>query len=124
MQYQVTHTTRYMYELPASQSLNEVRLTPRSLAAQKVLENELHVEPSPASLQRRKDYFGNDVTTFTILEQHHLLQATAASVVDVQPFQPEVLTPVSSLAWEDARDQIAQARSDSTLEALEFVFES
>src|SRR6266576_1069844 len=119
MLYQVTHTTRYTYQVPPSQSLNEVRLTPRSLPEQQVLKTGIHFEPVPTFLQHRKDYFGNDVTTFTVFELHNRLQATATSVVEVQAFQPDRLASPFALRWEDVRDLVAEPRDAASLEAFE-----
>ena len=66
MLYSVTHITRHLYQSPVSRSLNELRLTPRSLPRQQVREIDLCIQPEPATLDRRKDYFGNDVTTVAI----------------------------------------------------------
>ena len=121
MLYQVTHTTRYSYDAPVSQCLNEVRLTPRTLLGQRLYETAIQVEPKPSSFDRRTDYFGNEVTTFAVFEKHSQLTTTAISIVEVQP---SVWETKSSLPWEQARDLLAKAPDDSLLEAVEFVFES
>jgi len=84
MLFQVTHTTRYAYQTPVSHSLNEVRLTPRALAVQHVRQTEIRVQPEPAFMHRRKDYYGNDVTSFELVERHDQLEVTAESIVEVQ----------------------------------------
>ncbi len=43
---QVTHTTRYRYSAPVSQSYNEARLEPRRDRHQAVLASRVEVEPS------------------------------------------------------------------------------
>jgi transglutaminase-like putative cysteine protease len=124
MLFRVTHTTRYIYQAPVSQCLNEVRVTPRALADQTVLESDLRVEPAPSNFHRRRDYFGNDVTSFGIYEKHERFMATAESVVDVQTQIPAEL-PV--LAWETAREMLAaegRTSDDGCLEASEFVYNS
>ena len=84
MLYSATHITRHLYQSPVSRSLNELRLTPRSLPGQQVREIDLCIQPEPATLHRRKDYFGNDVTTVAILETHHRFVIKASSIVEVQ----------------------------------------
>ena len=121
MIYQVTHTTRYTYEDAVAQCLNEVRLTPRGLPTQCLREHALHVEPKPVSFHHRKDYFGNEVTLFAVLEKHEHLEATARSVVEVTADRPGTAT---SCAWEHARDQLASAANGPLLEAFEFLFDS
>jgi transglutaminase-like putative cysteine protease len=121
MLYSVNHVTRHHYQSPVSQSLNELRLTPRSLPSQQVRELDFCIQPEPATLQRRKDYFGNDVTTVAIFESHDRFVIKTTSIVEVQP---PSLESVSAAAWEDVRDLIATHRDDESLEALEFVFDS
>ena len=121
MLFQVTHTTRYAYQTPVSHSLNEVRLTPRALAVQHVRQTEIRVQPEPAFMHRRKDYYGNDVTSFELVERHDQLEVTAESIVEVQR---ETGESQPSISWEEARERIA-ARSDAAcVEASEFIYGS
>jgi transglutaminase-like putative cysteine protease len=121
MVYSAIHITRHNYQSPVSQSLNELRLTPRSLPDQQVRETDISIEPEPATLLHRKDYFGNDVTTVVIYEAHERFVIEAKSIVEVQP---PSLESVSDAAWEEVRDLIAEHPDDESLEALEFVFDS
>src|SRR5262245_58181519 len=102
MLYHVTHITRYQYEAPVSQCLNEVRLTPRSLFNQRVEQISLQVDPSPAFVYERKDYFGNDVSTFGVFDSHEKLTTTAKSVVEVG--QGRLGETNSPRGWQDIRD--------------------
>jgi transglutaminase-like putative cysteine protease len=120
MLFQVTHTTRYSYETPVSHCLNELRLTPRILPIQQVRETAIHVYPNPAFMHHRKDYYGNDVTSFEVLERHDRLEATAESTVEVQPEPRELPT----LSWEEARDRTAAQDSADCIEASEFIYSS
>jgi transglutaminase-like putative cysteine protease len=122
MLYEVTHTTRFSYEAPVSRCLNEVHLTPRQLPFQQVRQTGIQVEPAPAFLRHRKDYFGNDVSTFAVIDVHYRLTATAKSLVEVTRRREDEI--VSSISWEDARDSIAATAEDSTLEASEFLYPS
>ena len=121
MLYQATHVTRYLYDQPVSQCLSEARLTPRNLPGQVLHQSRLQVEPEPALVQNRKDYFGNDVTTFAVFRTHDRFSATATSVVEVHP-RPIVDAPETT--WEDTRDRLASHSGPTLLEAYEFVFDS
>ena len=121
MQLRVTHTTRYLYEAPVSHGLNEVRLMPRSTPYQRVLQTDIRVEPTPSFLHHRKDYFGNDVTSFGVFEKHDRFVATADSLVEVQP---QVVEPLPSIPWETVRNLLAAPSDDACLEASEFVYNS
>ena len=97
MLYQATHTTRYLYDEPVAQCLSEAHLVPRNFPGQVLHQTRLHVEPEPAVLESRKDYFGNDVTTFAVFRMHEVFSATATSVIDVGPRpveqEAEILEP-------------------------------
>lgn len=114
MPFHVTHTTRYIYEASVSHSLSEVRLTPRNFDGQQVRQAEIRVQPEPAFMHQRKDYYGNDVTSFEVFERHDRLEITAESTVDVQA-QTAGLLP--SISWEEARDA-------ASIEASEFIYTS
>ena len=105
-----------------SQCLNEVRLAPRSLFNQRVRESSLEVDPAPAFIYERKDYFGNDVATFGVFDSHEKLTATAKSIVDVGAGRlGETSSP---RGWKDVREEIADSEDDECLMASEFIYES
>ena len=121
MRYRATHTTRHIYEEPVAQSINELRLTPREFGRQRVREVNIKVEPEPALWRTRKDWFGNEVTTFSIFEPHDRFTVTASSVVEVEPARVGVLP---TLRWEEAREILAAGVDDPALEASEFIYDS
>ena len=101
MRYRATHSTRYRYDAAVSQCQSEVRLTPRALPWQALIESRIQATPQPASVEAHKDYFGNDVTTFTILESHDRFTIVSTRVVDVQP-RPHSLAV--DPPWDTVRD--------------------
>jgi transglutaminase-like putative cysteine protease len=118
---EVSHTTRYAYEAPVSQCLNELRLSPRETAVQRVLETGITVEPAPAFLHHRTDYFGNGVSVFAVLTRHEGLALTARSIVELQPAAWDI---ASTVTWEDARSALQAQEDDACLEASEFTYAS
>jgi len=121
MLYRTTYTTRHQYEEPVSQSFNELRLTPRPLYYQRVKETKIVLNPEPAELQTRKDYFGNEVTSFAIFQMHDIFTATATSLVEVLHREPE---ETSAVTWEEARRLLFTQPDAACLEASEYVFDS
>jgi transglutaminase-like putative cysteine protease len=121
MLFEVTHTTRYLYPTPVSHGFNEVRLTPRSFDGQHIRETEIKVEPAPTFLRRRKDYYGNDVTSFEVFEKHDRLEATASSVVEVQTAAG---ASPPAISWEDVRSLIATDTDAEYTAASEFIYDS
>jgi len=121
MLYRTTYITRYLYETPVSQCFNELRLTPRPSAHQHVRETKIRIAPEPAEVHTRQDYFGNEVTSFAIFQMHDWFTATATSLVEVLPRQPDL---VSSLSWEEARGLLEAQPDTACLEASEYLFDS
>src|SRR5204863_6866479 len=121
MLFQVTHTTRYLYQTPVTHCLNEVRLTPRHLAEQEVRQVDIRVHPEPAFMHRRMDYFGNEVISFEVFEKHGDLEISAESLVDVEPLS---LEPAPSISWEEARRLIHAQADVAYIDASEFIYSS
>jgi len=119
--FHVSHTTRYTYETSVLHCLNEMRLTPRVFSGQNVREASIRVEPQPAFMHNRKDYFGNDVTSFEVFEKHERLEAISQSIVEVVP---DVLEVLPTISWEESRDLIAAQSDTASVEASEFIYYS
>ena len=121
MLYSVTHATRYRYNAPVSQCQSEVRLTPRSLPWQTVVDSRIETTPAPAWFDSRQDYFGNGVSSFWIHERHDRFSTVATSRVRIDP-RPVV--SMDGIAWEEARQVLTKHAVPVALEAFEFVFDS
>ncbi len=121
MLYRAKHTTLYRYQAPVSQCLSEVRLTPRTLPWQVVLERSITTTPEPASIDERKDYYGNVVSLLSILERHDEFTTIATSIVQVEP-RPSLTD--STRPWEDVRDEVVAQLTPEAIDSIEFVFDS
>ena len=121
MLYRIIHSTRYKYPSPVAQCFNEAHLSPRALPGQHVREHSLQLTPHPAFLHQRKDYFGNEVSTFAIFEKHDRFAAVASSVVDVRPRLEEFL---ASPPWEEVCEVLALPPDRGSIAASEFIFDS
>ncbi len=117
-----THVTRYWYSGPVSMCHTEVHLRPRPRPNQTILEFALDVIPTPDSLLSRQDYFGNEVTFFSIAEPHRELVITSRCLADLETSAPPSLD--LSPAWEQVREEVAERDTPETFEAGQFVFES
>ncbi|MXG88480.1 transglutaminase family protein [Nocardioides flavescens] len=82
MQLRVVHTTRFSYDGPAVASYNQARLTPVTTPEQIVVHARLEVSPKPWTYDYR-DYFGNHVTAFEVVDPHETMTVTATSTVQV-----------------------------------------
>ena len=122
MLYQVTHTTTYEYSAPVSLCQNLAHLTPRATIEQHCRHTTLLIQPQPAVLSSRMDFFGNKLTFFSVQEPHRKMTVTASHLVEVIPRAiPEAsLTP----PWETVRDRLRASRDLIELAAYQFVFPS
>jgi len=120
--FEIAHTTVYDYYAPVAVSHHLMRLTPRALPRQKVLEHEIEVDPKPVVTDSRMDYFGNDTTFVTIERTHRRLRVTSRSRVALSPaFVPDASeTP----GWETVRGLCRIDRTTTVLEATEYTFAS
>jgi len=115
MKYRIVHTTRYRYSQPVTLCHNEAHLRPRSFDRQRCTDSRLAVEPPPALVHERTDFFGNSVIYFAVQEAHDLLTVTATSHVDLC-----APTAVSALEASPPWDALAaQLRYDASPAAIE-----
>ena len=121
MNYEIVHRTVYEYSSEVSVSQHVVHLTPRNLPSQQCLRHELTVEPAPALMTERADYFGNATRFFTMAGPHRTLVVTARSEVVVYPRHWPV--PGETSAWELAR-YISDSVVGLPLDVQEFVYPS
>ncbi|MBV8553456.1 MAG: transglutaminase family protein [Acidobacteriaceae bacterium] len=121
MTYRIVHKTTYKYKYPVSVGNHVACLTPRSLPHHRCLRNELHISPSPATRNDRLDYFGNQLSFFTVQEPHKRLVVEARSEVRIDDPRP---WPKDSPPWEEAVRSLPEEQSAEFLEAYQFIFES
>jgi transglutaminase-like putative cysteine protease len=84
--------------------------------------SELHVQPAPATITERIDYFGNILCFFTVQEPHKELIVEARSKVRLD--DNVTSETQDSLPWEEAVRLLPTDRSPAGLEAYQFIFES
>ncbi|MEY4479399.1 MAG: hypothetical protein RLZZ267_77 [Bacillota bacterium] len=101
MRIEISHVTRYHYSDAIADSINEVRLTPRTNYRQACFHHELTVEPT-TSLMTYEDYFGNRVHAFSVNVPHQELVVKSRSTVVTHDPDPERLRYLpfdEQLAW-------------------------
>ena len=122
MIYRIIHKTRYKYPYPVSVGNHIACLTPRWLPRHRCEQHELRISPRPATRTERVDYFGNQITLFTIEEPHEKLLVEARSFVTID--KDARVWPDQSWSWEEVAEFLPNDRSTAGLEAYQFVFES
>lgn len=121
MIYRATHVTQYTYEAQVSQCVTEARLKPRAFPGQDLREWRIDVDPAPLGFEHRRDYFGNHVTTFMVLNTHDTFTTTATSVIEVLP---RVAEDPPAVSWDAVVERLVVHPDDESLAAYEFVFDS
>ncbi|MCZ8522927.1 MULTISPECIES: transglutaminase family protein [Paenibacillus] len=91
MKIEISHVTRYTYEDQVTDSVNEIRLTPRTNDRQSCFHHEVRVEPG-TPLFTYEDYFGNRVHSFSVHQPHReLIIHVKATVTTMDRHQGEGL---------------------------------
>lgn len=80
MKLDICHVTKYKYDSLVTDSVNEIRLTPRTDERQACYQHRLAIEPN-VQLLSYEDYFGNRVHSFTAYAPHRELTITSYSTV-------------------------------------------
>jgi transglutaminase-like putative cysteine protease len=107
--YDIEHDTIYRYDSAVLLSQQIAHLRPRERAGQHTLAHRLEIEPVPAELGERSDFFGNPVTAFALYAPHAQLVVRACSRIRVEP--PGWPEPAASPPWEAARDHLRDGLS-------------
>ncbi len=82
MKFSVKHSTKYTYNAFVSFCHNIATIKPRNSQGQTLLSYNLHVDPNPEDISSRIDFFGNNITRFSIQEPHKELHVIAESIID------------------------------------------
>ena len=104
--FKIVHLTKYQYNLPIKESINEIRLFPHNFDNQEVLQHQLLITTNPV-VEISKDFYGNSVGNFNILEPHKEMIIESRMVVQVNHSLkiPEIdTTTVHDLEIEKAKN--------------------
>ncbi|MGE9293954.1 transglutaminase family protein [Ruficoccus sp. ZRK36] len=115
MRFKVTHTTRYRYKTPASESYAELRVWPQNGPTQKILSHKLEITPA-VPVDHYTDYFGNKVEYFSIPFRHNELSVDA--VGEVETHEGPDLSRVLETRVGDAR-QILASQAINTFDFIQ-----
>ena len=102
MNYKITHKTQYSYSTSASHTINIAKMTPPSNHRQNCHTHHLEVLPLPNTISTRVDYFGNQLSYFSVNQRHTVLEVVAIS--DVTVFAQQLIS--QSLSCAQVRQQL------------------
>ncbi|HEX6985632.1 MAG TPA: transglutaminase family protein [Planctomycetaceae bacterium] len=123
MRYRITHRTSYRHSETVPLCQNVLWLTPRKDGGQRRESFRLDVTPVPSSRGARIDYFGNEVTYFTIDAGYRSLDIVAVSEVRVTPRGEPDRFP-DSPPWEQVADGLCGDLGPAGIAACQFRFDS
>ena len=78
--FKIHHITKYIYDSPVSESVNEIRIYPLQGIDQEILQQDLIITGDP-EIQLYTDYWGNKTGFFNVLESHHELKIESRVIV-------------------------------------------
>lgn len=67
--FKIHHITKYQYNRPVKESMNEIKIFPYPCNEQEILNHEIFISANP-ELQRYTDYWGNVTGTFSLIPPH------------------------------------------------------
>lgn len=82
MRLSIRHRTNYGYSASASQSLNQICLLPRNTRTQRCIEASVAVTPTPNTIYRRSDQYGNALASFNLHSTHRQCDIVVTSLVE------------------------------------------
>jgi transglutaminase-like putative cysteine protease len=78
--FKIHHITKYEYDRPVSESINEIRIFPFQCPEQEVLQHDLLITGQP-EVQVFNDYWGNKTGLFSLIESHRQLTIESKLIV-------------------------------------------
>jgi transglutaminase-like putative cysteine protease len=108
--FKIVHITKYQYNWPIKESINEIRLFPHNFDNQDVLQHQLLISHNP-NVEISQDYYGNRVGNFNTLETHKEMTIESRMLVRVNHSLkiPEIdTTTVQDLANEKKKSILLQ----------------
>lgn len=105
--FKIKHLTQYTYQAPVRDSANQIILYPVNDEFQEVQTHELFISGDPL-VYVSKDYYGNDVGTFSISSPHSELSILSTTVVSTRSKQLPADDLPAALEWQ----KLASLKSD------------
>ena len=121
MKYKLIHRTTYHYLGAVNTYHSLVCLQPQTLSSQICHEFSLHINPLPAEIVPRIDFFGNTIHYFSIDVSHQKLEVVAKS--EVERFPCIVPNKHLSMSCQNTREHISDNRP-LKIELLQYLLPS
>lgn len=105
--FKIHHLTKYEYNRPVKESINEIRIFPYQSDEQELLHHDLLITGSP-DVQTFSDYWKNKAGTFTLLPEHKNLVIDSKLIVRTTQSEQLAINYLSGFTElaEELRDQL------------------
>lgn len=120
--YNVTHETRYAYEIPVTLGLHTTRISPPTASRQKLIDHAIDVVPPPSWSMAFMDHFGNSLHHIAVQTAHETFAVTQRTVVEVTAPEWKEIPP--GPAWESVRDAVSGDAFPDDPQVAEFIYPS
>ena len=87
--FNIHHITKYEYDRPVKESVNEIKIYPFNNPSQHVLHHEINITGQP-EVMVANDYWGNRTGTFNLMLSHSELVIESKLIVRNQPAEQEM----------------------------------
>lgn len=126
MVFNVTHITTFKYNAPVNYCHNIATLRPRNSDGQELMDYKIQINPKPAEISERVDFFGNYITRFSIQTQHDTLKVTTKSKIvrDYGAKYDSFFSDACSMVTMNDALYILKGNAPEVIEAKQFVLES
>lgn len=121
MNYEVIHTTEYIYDDMISLCHNTARLIPRSTCNQVCKKTDIFISPKPDICDEYVDFFGNQVIYFAIQHEHKKLTVTVTSVISKNNSEQQNFD--NRISWERAK-QMLYEKDPACMDARQYIPET
>jgi transglutaminase-like putative cysteine protease len=123
MHYRITHRTTYQHSETVPLCQNALWLTPRNDEWQERLSHQLEITPTPTNRSTRTDYFGNEVTYFTLDNGYRSLDIVSVSEVKIVQRSDEARR-AESPPWETLAGDHCDDLSSAGIDTFQYRFDS
>lgn len=96
--FRIHHITKYEYDRPVKESVNDIKIFPYQTPDQETLEHQLLITDDP-EVHTYTDYWGNKSGTFNLLSPHREMIIESKLIIRTLA-QPEMKSPVASYIHE------------------------
>jgi transglutaminase-like putative cysteine protease len=102
--FKIQHITKYSYNRPVKESVNQIRIYPIASDVQEILQHEVNITTDP-ELFFFIDYWGNRCADFSLLQSHKELSIDSRIIV--RTMGQEAIIPTDS-NWEDLAQNVEE----------------